>query len=636
MTTIEEIRASLEEEKEKRLKSYEMDKGYAMCRTYLDNNRMTKADHLLEIDLWECIKCLLYIRSGKQIPIETCEKISNIMRKLFDSLDYDTYRRITDSALIMCDLDDKNKETAFRYIEESNKVQSLLLLRSISEKEVGLYELTDGDYEDNDLKRLLKELRELDQKKGKGIIREFVQFIDQCGDYLSKIFSLIDACKTMQLEHDNVSQTLSQVVYLREKERRKIARDFVRKSFDEQAIVGEQNIIRTFVNEEEKKLSDSKKEEKRLQRIYKKIEECLTEAETKDEVTNIREIVKNIQSDELKRKILEWIYLKNRRVYDSLEEELERLSSNSVNHYLALLNRYNINIHPKDIPTITHHSLEVTEEIITLLPMGLFTSTDVLRILQTTTLEIARKIKEYLEKGYLTRTAIFENRDLYEEKKDKLKALETAYSTLNQVGLNPKLFSESPEILWENVDRVCKNIELLNTYHLLSSVKNAEDLTFFQEQDLVEKVDLLIELGYYSYLEEDITLLLVPKKRLKRLELLKSMNIPIEDMEELYEVLESSRFIVKEEDLENYLLDVMPYKEEFSSTITLDVLEKKSQDKVVVDLNGVTLSLPKIEREVQKGLSVSEAIFKKQRWTLEEYQKVEEALKPYQKTKSEN
>ena len=62
------------------------------------------------------------------------------------------------------------------------------------------------------------------------------------------------------------------------------------------------------------------------------------------------------------------------------------------------------------------------------------------------------------------------------------------------------------------------NLKILNDYGLLKYLKNVDNLSFLRDINLVSKIDKFLELGYESFLENDLGILNL--SNLKRLDIL--------------------------------------------------------------------------------------------------------------------
>ena len=101
---------------------------------------------------------------------------------------------------------------------------------------------------------------------------------------------------------------------------------------------------------------------------------------------------------------------------------------------------------------------------------------------------------------------------------------------------------------------------------------------------------------------------LINSNNIKRLELLKLMNIPINDINELREVLFGQKFIINDYELDGYISNVLPYKKKKELSCSLEDLEKNRVDKRTYSLGGVLISSEKVNRLINEGYDMYDAI----------------------------
>ena len=628
--TLEELLRAIDETKEEITPTYEEDPGYAMCKEFLDNNKMMRAEQLTEIDIWKCMKCLAYLITEKKLTIEECEELEETNRTLFEDLDYDTFKDVISVLYVITDLPKNKRDLVLLYIEETSKIRASLILGTINEKEVGFQEITEGDYEDSDFKRILKEVRELEQTKGS--IRKIVEFIERGPEIASKLYMYVQAQKHMRGECASFEEELAEENF-RKKIKAKMIQEFVASCYNQKNILTIYNNITRFVSAEEGKRQSASKEARRIDRNCERAKAVLIKADQEEEITNLRELVRYLPTEDLKRKALMWAQERNAEYYLSLEKKLEELSANSINLYMAILNRYHIAMDRKDIPTLLQNTPGELEEILSMIPLHGFTMESQIKIIQSTNVGIAKRIRKYLDNCFITLEILGDNWDLYDHNSTKLTRFEKSVEYIQGKGINPRILYEYASILWASPEIFQRNIDTLESYNLLRALRTIDDFSFLMDPTTPTKLDLMTELGYYEYLEEDIGLINTSKQRIKRLELLKRMNIPVEDIDTLYEVLEGNDFIVKDEELDKYLIDYASLRQEKELTLTLEELKEKATNSVSASIGGEIFSLPKIERLMKEGYRLEQAMFVGKRCDVEEYKKIQKALKPYQKTK---
>ena len=137
---------------------------------------------------------------------------------------------------------------------------------------------------------------------------------------------------------------------------------------------------------------------------------------------------------------------------------------------------------------------------------------------------------------------------------------------------------------------------------------------------------MLIELGFYNYLKENIELLNYPLSRIKRIIVLQQMNLPIDNSDILNEILENSKFIVSDRELDDCIMDYASYLEEIPK-LPYNPINLETEN-ISVTIGDNIISVPKIKRQLKKGKTIWESIFYGTKLTEEKYNQLMRFLNP--------
>ena len=141
-----------------------------------------------------------------------------------------------------------------------------------------------------------------------------------------------------------------------------------------------------------------------------------------------------------------------------------------------------------------------------------------------------------------------------------------------------------------------------------------------------ERIDKYIELGYMGYLEKDLGLLNYDPKRL---ELLGSMNIPIDNIEELKDVLTSDKFIVPDNNIDSYIPNALVYKEKVKLTDNISDLDCFLINPYSYKIGNRVISYNKVMRLIDEGYDTYDALFYNMNLSDSDYDSIINGLKPY-------
>ena len=292
--------------------------------------------------------------------------------------------------------------------------------------------------------------------------------------------------------------------------------------------------------------------------------------------------------------------------YVDLDERLQRYRGNTSTAYLDELSKHNIVVDSNEVKDFMFNNLDDFKKILNITSRYSLPEKDLVRVLKVTNIELVLKIDEYIKRGMLSLAFIRNNLDIYDINHTKIDVIDNNINALNNYGVNPQLFINYPSVLLDETGILSTNIELLIKYNLKSSLRTTDNFLFILDNNLAYKIDKFIELGYSSYLEGDLGL--INSNNIKRLELLKLMNIPINDINELREVLFGQKFIINDYELDGYISNVLPYKKKKELSCSLEDLEKNRVDKRTYSLGGVLISSEKVNRLINEGYDMYDAI----------------------------
>lgn len=393
------------------------------------------------------------------------------------------------------------------------------------------------------------------------------------------------------------------------------------------------------------KATIERNKEKELQALENLQEQLPLILEQDDEITTIKDLLNRITSKEIRINTLRLIYLHNKSIYDELFKEYKKLSANKKSKYKRLLNDYNLDISEENIPYIMLNSLEDVKIILsTLTKIGINDQTILLNILTRTSLTTVNNILTQINKGIISKDLVVSTPALLCFSSIEYKNFTENLNYLQEKGLNPHYFRSNQSLLLENSTTIKTNFEVLESYDLLLSLKTGIDCNFLINKNLEVGIDLLLELGYESFLEENLALLNY-QDNFKRLLVLKSLNIPVTSMEELETILKTDKFLIPDSEIDDYIYNATPYNlpkiESESSNDANDILEDFSKTKRTYDVGGVLISKNKFKRiyKTIKDTSIDGvfySVIKNSYLSDEEIASIRNMLYPVEKLKKQN
>lgn len=601
MLNLDDIKSKILSEIEKiNHSTYSHSDAYLICKNYLQNNKLTKAEHFKDIDIWECIKCIYLLKNKSNKSVDEINEIFKTFRLCFKDADYTLAHYMF--AFIIRIPNSKEEQAIYNYLNERSSIKALIKLSELY-KIYDFKDLGDNFIDYNNIEAFLSIMRDMNIK-GYNILSIINLFRDE-KQLMIDICALIVSYKKMNDDYNNYDK-INNTLY-----------------FPKDAYTL-YNIIPTFVSLESKKEKEYEKEKELTISYYYRLIDRLTKAANEKEITNASELVKLIKNEELKRNVLIYIYFHNKAYYDELKKEVQSLDNNGLIPYKGLLEKYKIEIEFEEINSITHNSLEDVENILNLLSK-IFTNQELIQILQYSNLEIVQKIKKYYDLRFLDDDFLRANLDIFNLESNKLNTLELSLSILNEKGINPQLFEHNSSVLITNPKLLEQNLDNLIDYNLIQSLKSALNYEFLLENDLNTKIDYIIELGLYSFLERDLEILNIPLMILKRIELLNALDMPIENIEDFWSIIESEEFIVPDELIDSYISNVAPLMPKLD--LSLEILNSIKSDNINLVLGQTTFSLPKVKRKLAEGLTLQDALFYNKNVSLSTYHDITSIFK---------
>ena len=294
------------------------------------------------------------------------------------------------------------------------------------------------------------------------------------------------------------------------------------------------------------------------------------------------------------------------KYYKDLDERLQRYKGNTSTVYLDELGKRNIVVDSNEVKDFMFNSVEDFKEILNSICKYSLSEDELISILKVTNIELTKKIDDYLKKGMLSLAFIKENLEIFDVNNNMINIIDNNINILNNYGINPQLFFNYPNVLMDESNILSKNIQILIDYKLKGSLRTVDDYQFILDNNLASKIDKFIELGFSDYLEEDLGL--INSNNIKRLEVLKLMNIPIDNIDDLRKVLNNQRFIINDDDLDEYISNALSYKKKVVLNCSLDDLEKCRINQRTYAIGGVLVSSNKVNRLVSSGHDMYDAI----------------------------
>lgn len=582
---------------------------------FVKNNPCNTVESFANSDIWEVAKYLYQITEPIATLEENKETIDNF-KSFFDDIDSDLCCGMMGLFDELCSLGIVDEVVDF--FEEPGVIKGLLKINKI-------------DFKDNRLRDLIIDIKQV-YKNDLLKISSFLKFYENDPESITVIMNLVLAHRELKKASD-FTKDLKENGYCgyTNREEKRFLESKVKlynKICDAKSILNEVSKIRNLVDEQRSRASKYEKNIRKELCGYDKALTLLDASLKRREITNAKEIIKNVKDEDMKKAFLKLIYEHNKVYYEELENEYNRLNQNDSNKYVALLQKYNISFTQEDIKEIMRrNNIDDTLEIIkNIVKMNL--SINNAELLKHTSLEKFMRVKNLVDSGYISAKYLNTNEKFMWDESNSLDIYEENISYLDKFNLNPGMFINITDVIIYSFDSFSNNLKILNDYGLLKYLKNVDNLSFLGDINLVSKIDKFLELGYESFLENDLGILNL--SNLKRLDILKSLNMPITDISTMYKVLSDQKFIIDDSKIDEYLPNVVELSEKKNITSNLSDFRNTNR---VYSIGDSLFSINKINRLLESGNSLYDSLFMNRKFSEEEYDNILKALGCYTATK---
>lgn len=582
---------------------------------FVKNNPCNTVESFANSDIWEVAKYLYQITEPIATLEENKETIDNF-KSFFDDIDLDLCCGMMGLFDELCSLGIVDEVVDF--FEEPGVIKGLLKINKI-------------DFKDNRLRDLIIDIKQV-YKNDLLKISSFLKFYENDPESITVIMNLVLAHRELKKASD-FTKNLKENGYCgyTNREEKRFLESKVKlynKICDAKSILNEVSKIRNLVDEQRSRASKYEKNIRKELCGYDKALTLLDVSLKRREITNAKEIIKNVKDEDMKKAFLKLIYEHNKVYYEELENEYNRLNQNDSNKYVALLQKYNISFTQEDVKEIMRrNNIDDTSEIIkNIVKMNL--SINNAELLKHTSLEKFMRVKNLVDSGYISVKYLNTNESFMWDESNSLDIYEENISYLDKFNLNPGMFINITDVIIYSFDSFSNNLKILNDYGLLKYLKNVDNLSFLGDINLVSKIDKFLELGYESFLENDLGILNL--SNLKRLDILKSLNMPITDISTMYKVLSDQKFIIDDSKIDEYLPNVVELSEKKNITSNLSDFRNTNR---VYSIGDSLFSINKINRLLESGNSLYDSLFMNRKFSEEEYDNILKALGCYTATK---
>ena len=356
------------------------------------------------------------------------------------------------------------------------------------------------------------------------------------------------------------------------------------------------DMCRKMINEDYKKYKASISHELT---IYKKFKRDIESSFEKDEIINYEMIIHDIDDEKLRREFLYLVYKHNMNEYDKVDSLNKSLKENSVTNYISILKNYSIKKDEVDLNKVMRNSCGDLDKMLKILNGIVGDKDTIIRIIEFSDLMNVNYFKELKSNGVLGNSAFIRYPSVFNIGSAERELLDKNIKTVENYNIDFSLFNKAPDVLIEN-DKLDNNLNILYNYKLLDKMSNTKKFKFLKNDNLIEIIDKVIELGYEDFLDEGLDLL--NENNWDRIYVLKSMGLKPEKKADLLKYLRDDKFFISNNQLNSYIEDVSKYYDDLVTSSDYDI-ERIVSDNSISDrslnFNGVIISKNRVARNLE-------------------------------------
>lgn len=588
MTSIE-IKEKVNEEK-RRIEE-ELKVENQELKLYQDFFRDYSLIDIKNYDKMDCNKFfVLYLHSTdpKKWPLEELEEFVKRNHGLFTTTDSDKLKSIIDRLrdTIEQGLSDITKEL----IREEHEPLNSYLASEASQSEKESYAST--------------QQKVANLKKAGLDIENLLDLLEKDDENLKQALSLIVTFKEAGEFKEDITEGLTEIMeqenlIITEEEIERAVNKSWSKAIDKKRLFNALNIMKSYYENLGKQESKRRKSLNKQMRDYKQFEQLFPTMQEGGEIKDATAIAEKVANPTLRLEVLKYIYIHNLPLQEQIESDYKNIFKEDDMEYKEFLIRNNLStdnlesLKTKSIPELEY----MLERLKKLNVQELET------VLKTSTPHRVQELEVLIKTGVITEEFVKGNISLFDTKKPHYQVLTINKRILQEKRINPSTISKHQEILFATPAYLERNLSTLEEYSFPLNWMNLESVQFLSHPDLARKIDKVLELGYEALLESDIELLNYNDSAWERLEVLKSLNIPLPTTkEEVESILESPHFVVSKEEQERYLETPTAYikANNVRDIVPVSALPIEKETKRTYTIGGVIFSKPKVLRNLSQ------------------------------------
>ena len=330
-------------------------------------------------------------------------------------------------------------------------------------------------------------------------------------------------------------------------------------------------------------------------KAHQEIATFLEKNKNKEEIIEIPKSYKKLEND-MQYQLVKSIYDHNMSYNINLQKKYLKNSQDSIRQRQQLLQKYKIN--SDDL--FFEFEIEELENILkTLTEINISNYESIINIIKNIDLVKLETIQIQYKLGYIDSSFLSNHIGIICNDGLTYKNFVFNLRKLKGNKIPRETIINCSEVLTVDSGIISNNLGIIDTYLYKESLKNSTNINFLKSNNLKNKLDIMIELGFEDNIGEDLDLLNYSDDRYKRLIILNRLNLLSNETDEIRNILEKDKFIIPDDNIDDYLLNLPLLISDSNESISKEeFLEKLSTHQLSIrtyEIDSVKISRFKVE-----------------------------------------
>ncbi len=278
------------------------------------------------------------------------------------------------------------------------------------------------------------------------------------------------------------------------------------------------------------------------------------QAKTPGEITNYRTLLASIPDQDLQLVFLNYVYRNNLAIAEKVQEKYNKTFSEEVSAYAQILSNFSMPNNKEFLECVTSRYTkdELQEALDGLKKIKITNPEDIYKILSISNSQTISLLKSLTEKEIIPSEFYKSHMSIFLTDSHDYSTVLENINTFTKNDINPRYLYTNTSILLADSTALKERVNLMREENLIGSIKKDSDISFFTSDELEERIALIKNSKYMSYVSDDITLLNASNIKWKRAIVMESIDMPVAK-EDLSAFLDKDDFFIPDSKIDSYI-----------------------------------------------------------------------------------